>query len=215
MNKLIYSLIFLICSGLLATALILHYQPLTYDSQDPSSDQTDGHTKPAIIREAMSGVTAWQYNEQGEKIQSLKMASWKQFVKDTTVYMKQPALQITNEDGSIWTLNSRSGQGLQAPSQTQSTFKLGQFDTIKLLEQVQVSQKQADTIMLHLDTEELTYLPNKQWVSSDTLVTVTKEGMRLQANSLFAELDKKIIQFSGQVDSLYENYDANYEPSKF
>jgi len=191
---------------MLATALILH-KPLNYEPQQASSTQANYGNEPLMIQEAMTGVTAWQYNEQGEKIQSIKMTSWKQFAKDTTVYMKNPTLKIQNEDGSTWVLSARLGEGHQ--SQTQSNTKLGQFNSVKLLEYVQVSQKQGDTIMLHLDTEELTYLPTEQSVSSDTLVTVTKEGMRLKANSLFAELNKKIIQFSGQVDSTYENYEQS------
>tara|TARA_R110002110_G_scaffold121431_2_gene297185 strand:- start:15884 stop:16477 length:594 start_codon:yes stop_codon:yes gene_type:complete len=193
MNKVIYSLVFLIVSGLLITALILYYQPSTYETEKPTDNQ------PAIY-ESMSGVTAWQYNNQGKKTQSLKMSSWKQFVKDPVVYMTSPTLKVENDDGSLWEIESQFGQG----TPTSSGSKSAKFDKVMLLENVQVLQTQTDATTLHLKTEELTYQPEKQWVSSKVPVTVTRNNMHLQANSLFAELDKKMIQFSGQVNSIYE-----------
>lgn len=154
-------------------------------------------TTQSILSEAMQNVTAYRYDENGIKIQSITMRQWHQNLKDKQIYMENPNVLVENQDGSQWHIASIRGVGQQ------SNIK-GQFDNITLLDKVNLIQRKDDDIQFKLNTEELNFKPQTKSALTDKPVQVTNDNMILSATGLKANLINKKITFLGKVRSTYE-----------
>lgn len=186
-----YSILFCLFVALITTGFWLQHKTLHMQTEKKEIDEQ-------TIQEAMHGVIAWRFNDQGEKVQTLNMASWYHFVEDKIIYMEKPNIQVKNEDDSIWSLCADKGKGTQ-------TQHNGQFENVQLYQNVLIQQTKQDLLQLTLATPLLNYHPHRKIVSTDQNVQVTSESMQMIADGMIAELDSKKFSFFGKVRSIYDD----------
>ena len=189
MYKLSLSLVFLLIFGLGLTAFILQSNMLAgFELSTPPT---------STVSESMQGVTAIRFDENGAKIQTIRVSKWYQYTKDPLIHMEHPVVALNHQDGSQWFLQANSGIGYQ------STTTQGQFEKITFLQKVKFVQIKDQLVQLNLDTEQLNYKPDTKRAYTADPVYVHNDNLSMTATGLEANLVNKEITFLGKTRSTY------------
>ncbi|MFI4938001.1 MAG: LPS export ABC transporter periplasmic protein LptC [Candidatus Berkiellales bacterium] len=153
----------------------------------------------SMIEEAMTGVFAEHFGEDGLPKQVISMQSWYHYKGETITQMMEPCLKVYHPDGSWWDISAHRGQGYQ-------NSIAGKLAKIHLTHGVVVKQSgknQGD--WWNLKTQNLLVFPDKQLAQTPDPVVVNSPGIDIQAVGIRAHLDNHTVEFLHAVKTQYAN----------
>ena len=159
-------------------------------TEQPVPEEFNEQSEPSAYMFVSSNI---RYDKSGNI--SYKMSSEKvrhyEAQKITVLY--KPRLDVPASDTSqSWKLKSRSGQ------------INGNQDTIELKEKVNITNFHSEQPAVVIQTEKLTLYPEKQFVETDQLVTVTHDTAQMKSTGMTLDMKENRLEFLSNVKGVYD-----------
>ncbi len=139
----------------------------------------------------MLNASISQYDQQGRLQHSVNAARFTRFPLTEVTAMISPSIHFGQDDDDTkpWQVTSEEGRLLSA-----SSFR---EEVVELWDQVVAARMQTDDQFFRIATESLTVYPQRHYLETDRLVTITSENARTSAAGMQAFLDEGRFIFHG------------------
>lgn len=151
------------------------------------------HSVNEDIRAEIYGAEFLQYNEQGELAADITSLKATHYTLDNRIRFAQPVLTLTPADTDTLTRVTAGAAELRVDD------KLLTLHDDVLMEQL---SPQGD-VLTTLHTQSLRYAQEQHFISTDQLVTITRDNAEIQATGLEAWLDLKKMTLLSKVTGRY------------
>ncbi|MCW5589166.1 MAG: LPS export ABC transporter periplasmic protein LptC [Legionellales bacterium] len=146
--------------------------------------------KPTLL---MTDVKAVRMNMLGSPQYQLQSRQIQFFQQQDKTYFIQPIVTLFSPNNPPWILQAREGMAS------------AKFNTIDLYHHVILDQaKTAEHGATHGTTEKITLYPHQDLAQTQEIVTITRDGNRIQGQGMRADLKKDWIEFLAQVVANYD-----------
>lgn len=154
------------------------------------SEQTSLNGSPTNYRQGyLQEGTLWRYNENGQREQTLRVASAEQFTESDTQYLTQLHFEGVDTEGDLWIMTSEAGE-LRADG-----------SELLLTGDVRITDTRAGSV---LNTTDLTIFPDQKIATNEAPVTLTSATSRTQAEGLTVDFEDGTATLKRKVETVYE-----------
>ena len=177
--------------------LILTSAFIFFSYQKTASTTYVPQTQVKIVDQALKGVKATRFDENGNIIQVLNMTSWQHLQGDLQSALVNPHLIIYQPNGEHWDIRAKEGQSKQ-------TQVHGKIEALTLSNDVIVTRlNPKQDSMWALKTKQMVVHPQLSLATTQENVLIEGQGTQIEAKGMRANLKEHTIQLLDDVKSHY------------
>jgi len=183
-----YRLVFFLIMCVLGTSWLLY--------QHQSKPKTHKAINE-LLEEYMYNVQVENFDTEGALVQNLQAHYWAFVPKEGRSLLEHPEVTVFKKDNTHWILQAQKGQAFHEHLAVTPHH-------IEFWDKVILRRTGNETSPMELQTEQLSYFPEKKFAESKQYVTLTKPGTRITGHGLKAYLDKGQVELLQDVTTYYE-----------
>ncbi len=147
-------------------------------------------------QEYMMNVHVNSFTEEGHLKNAMSARYWAYLPTQKMSALDAPKLTVYKSDNVVWHIQAKHGQAKQS--------SLASIDQITLQQNVVLERPETlYAAPLRLESEELQYQPEIQYVKTDQQVTIRKPGIKMTGIGMRAFLDKESMELMQNVKTYY------------
>jgi len=150
-------------------------------------------------REYMKEVSVWTFTQTGKPKHHLVADAWVHIPETAVSTVTSPFLIVYKPDETIWKIHSKQGT-IRQPVTGNGIEQIELSNTV-VLNRPQTPQN----VPLKLETEMLRYEPQKQFVETESFVTITRPDLKITGIGMRGFLENSYVELLENVKTFYES----------